>query len=362
MTGRLVARAALGLGRPAARWSAGLALLGGLAALVGLASGRGDAALTALRAGWLLLAGLAAGGLALAAAVRLAHGRWADEVLQLAEAGARFFPAALGLLVLLLAWDATAAPGGAGALAGKAALLLASTLLVVGLGARLAARAHASAEPPWRVRGAAAAYLVAFAVGLSAWPFGLAPALTGRPVFTVTPPWFFMGAFLSGVAWTALVAALRGAGSPDLRHDLGKLLFGLGLLWGYLAWSLFLPVWYGGVPGEVEALRAHAGGAAAPVAGLALAGVLLLPSVLLFPERWKRRRGPLAVAGAGSLAGLWAERLLLVGLPADGAADPVGLAVGAGVTAGLAGLFLLTVGAGLAPPEGPLVPPEQAPP
>jgi hypothetical protein len=357
--GSVVDRAAAGLGPTLARWSAALVALGALALVAGAAAGRGGAALGALEAGWLFLAGLAAGAVALAAAVRLSRGRWADEVLPCAEAGARFFRPALALLALLLCGEAARAlragsPGSGPAL--RAVLLLASGLLVAGLGTRFVALARAPAGPPWRARAAAAAYLVAYAAGLSIWPWGLAPDVTARPAFTVVPPYFFMGAFLSGIAGVSLVAALRGLGGQGARHDLGTLLFGFSVFWGYLLWSLVMPVWYGNVPAEAAALLARGSGAARPVAALVLAGVLAVPFGLLLAEGWKRRRAPLAVAAGSVLLGLWAERFLLVRPPLAQAPEPLSLAVGGGVTAGLAGLFLLSVGGGLVPAPPPLEP------
>jgi len=351
MTRFSIARAAPGLGRPLAQTAAVLVGLGALVLLAGTIAGRGDAALTALEASWLFLAGLAAGTVALAAAVRLSHGRWADQVLHVAEAGGGFFGPAIAVLTLLLASrGASDLHSGrpAGSLAIRAALLLVAVLLVAGLGARFVALARTRGEPPWRVRGAAATYLVAFGVGLSIWAWGLAPDLIAQPAFTVVPPYVFMGALLSGVAGVALVAALQGLGGPDVRHDLGKLLFGLAGLWGYLLWSLVLPTWYGNIPAEAAVLLARWSGASRPIAVMALAGVLAVPLVLLLPEPWKRRRAPLAAGAASVLAGLWAERFLLVGPPLGRPPDAWSLLIGGGVMAGMAGLFLLSVGGGLA--------------
>jgi hypothetical protein len=351
MTWPSIDRAAHGLGRPLARCSAALAALGAFALVAGPIAGRGDAVLVALEASWLFLAGLAAGTVALAAAVRLSHGRWADEVLHVAEAGGRFFGPTIAVLALLLAGrGASDLRGGrpAGSLAIRVALLLVAGLLVAGLGARFVALGRARGEPPWRVRGAAATYLVAFGVGLSIWAWGLAPDLAAQPAFTVVPPLVFMGAFLSGVAGVALVAALQGLGGPDVRHDLGKLLFAFSAVWGYLLWSLVLPTWYGNIPAEAGVLLARWSGASRPFAVMALAGVLAVPLILLLPEPWKRRRAPLAAGATSVLVGLWTERFLLVVPPLERPPDAWSLLIGGGVAAGMAGLFLLSVGGGLA--------------
>ncbi len=159
------------------------------------------------------------------------------------------------------------------------------------------------------------------------------------------------------MAGVALVAALRGLCGPDVCHDLGKLLFAFSVFWGYLLWSLVLPTWYGNVPGEAAVLLDRWSGASRPVAGVALAGVLAVPFGLLLAERWKRRRAPLAAAAASILLGLWAERFLLVRPPLELPPDPWSLLIGGAVTAGMAGLFLLSVGGGLADGPRPLEPP-----
>jgi hypothetical protein len=355
MIERIAEAAEAGLGRTPTRWCLALVTVGAMALVVGAAAGRADDALGALQVGWLFLAGLAAGAVALAAAVRLSHGRWADDLLPVAEAGARFFgPALLLLIAVEGARGLGGGPGSTRAL--RPAVTLVGGLLVAGAGARFVALARQRGAPPWRTRGAGAAYLVAYAVGLSAWAWAGAPDLARQPAFTVVPPLFFMGAFLSGVAGVALVAALRGPGGPEARHDLATLLFGLGVFWGYLAWSLVLPTWYANVPDEAAALLARGRGAAGPLAGAVLALVLVLPCALLLAGPWKRRRGPLATAAASLLVGLWAERFLLF-RPPSAPLDPWSLLVGGGVTAGLAGLFLLSVGGGLVPAPPPLEPP-----
>ncbi len=146
----------------------------------------------------------------------------------------------------------------------------------------------------------------------------------------------------------ALVAAARDVSGPDLRHDLGKLLFAFIVVWSYLLWALFLPTWYGDVPEEVAVLQRRWTGAWRP-ATLAV----------LFSEKLKRRRGTLAAGAAAILLGLWGERFLLV-LPSlhlpGGAASVL---VGMGVALGVAGAFLLSLGArmGAVPREDEAPPP-----
>ncbi len=343
-------RSAAGLGRPVALLALAAAVAGPVALVLGIALGRAGVAFAALDASWLFFAGLAAGSVALAAAVRIAHGRWASAVLPVAEAGSAFFVPALVLLVLLLAGARAfvpwAAEAGTGRLVTAAVRLLVPSAILFGLGARFVSLARGGA-PDARVRAAAVIYVAFYAVALSFWAFDLVMELSDSPPATVIPAYYFLGAFLSGLAWVGLVAALRDISGPDLRHDLGKLLFAFIVVWSYLLWALFLPTWYGNVPEESAPLLRRWTGGYRVVTVAVLVAVFAWPFWILFSERLKRRRGTLAAGAAAILLGLWAERFLLV-LPSLALPSGAGAwAVGAGVTAGVAGLFLLGVGARL---------------
>ena len=75
-----------------------------------------------------------------------------------------------------------------------------------------------------------------------------------------------------------------------------------------------------------------------------LVGVFFWPFWLLFSERMKRRRGTLAFGSTTVLLGLMAERFLLVLPSLSIPGGPLPLAIGTGVTLGVAGLFLLSAG------------------
>jgi hypothetical protein len=343
-------------GEWARRVAVAAAAAGGAAFVVGLASGHATAVFAALDASWLFFAAMSAGAVALAAAVRLAHGRWAGPVLPIADAAARFFPVALALLVVLLLGARTFIPwtreASALRLGGLAARQLVSAAVVFALGARLVAAARGVEPDARRVRTASLVYLLAYAVGLSLWAFDLVMELAEGPPYTVLPAYFFLGAFLSGLAWVALVAAVRGVSGPDLRHDLGKLLFAFVIVWSYLLWALFLPTWYGNVPEEAAGLLRRWTGAFRPISIAVLVSVFAWPFWLLFSERMKRRRATLAVGAGAILLGLWAERFLLVIPSIPGTAGVVALLVGAGVTLGVASLFVLRALAARGPQAG----------
>lgn len=334
-------------GRGATWLATAAAVLGVISFVAGVASGHGTAAFAALDASWLFFVGMSAGAVAAGAAARLGYARWAGSILPVADAAARFFPVALVLLVVLLLGARSFIPWTRDAsslrLGGLAARQLLSAALVFALGARLAATARENGADPHRVRSASLAYILAYAVGLSLWAYDLVIRLTAAPPYTVLPPYYFLGAFLSGLAWVALVAAARDLSGPDLRHDLGKLLFAFIIVWSYLLWALFLPTWYGNVPEESAQLLLRWTGWFRPISAGVLISVFAWPFWLLFSERMKRRRGTLAAGASAILLGLWAERFLLVVPSMPGPGSAAALLVGGGVTVGVAGLFLLRV-------------------
>ncbi len=361
MTRAPLAAASAGLGRPAALAATAAALVGLVALAVGILAGRSVAAFAALDAAFLYFGGLAAGSVALAAAVRISSGGWARPILPIAYAGEAFFGPSLALLVVLAAGAHAFLPWTGGAGAGRltalwARLLLPSAVLFV-LGRRFVSRARDPGADDGAVRAAAVLYAVAYAVALSFWAYDLVLGPSEGPSPTVVPAYYFVGGFLSGFAWIALVAAVRNVSGPDLRHDIGKLLFGFVVVWTYLLWSLYLPTWYGNIPEEAAPLLARWHGHYRPVTEAVLIAVFVWPFWILFPERLKRRRGTLALGAATILLGLGAERFLLVLPSLSIPSGALAVVVAAGVTLGVAGLFAITVGARVAeamrhpPPE-----------
>ncbi len=345
-------RCSAAFGRPVARLAAAGVALGLLAFAAGLLLGRSGTALAALDASFLFFAGLSAGGVALAAAVRVAHGRWARPVLPIADACAGFFVPALAVLAAVLLGARAFIPWTGASGAGHLALLFLRQIVpsaaLFAVGRAFVARARAPGADEARTRAAAVAYLLCYAVVLSLWAFDLVMELSDAPPSTVIPAYYFLGAFLSGLAWVALVAAVRGTSGPDLRHDVGKLLFAFIVVWSYLLWALFLPTWYANIPEESAQLLRRWHGTARPFSAFVLVAVFAWPFWLLFSERLKRQRATLAIGAGAILAGLLAERFLLVLPSLEVASGAASWLVGAGVALGMTGLFLLSVGSRLA--------------
>ncbi len=352
MTALLLEKCSAAFGRTVARLAAAGAALGLAAFAAGLLLGRSAAALAALDASFLFFAGLSAGGVALGAAVRVTNGRWARPLLPVADASAGFFIPALAVLVVLLVGARAFIPWAGASGGGRLAALFLRQLVLSGalfaLGRRFLSRARSPGADEGRVRTAAVVYLFGYAVALSFWAFDLVMALSAAPPSTVIPAYYFFGALLSALAWVALVVAIRGTSGPDLRHDVGKLLFAFIVVWSYLLWALFLPTWYANIPEESAQLLRRWHGGYKPVTVFVLVAVFAWPFWLLFNERLKRRRATLAIGAATILLGLLAERFLMVLPSLQVAAGLASSLVVGGVALGVAGLFLLSVGTRLA--------------
>jgi hypothetical protein len=318
---------------------------GAAALLVGLAIGRAQATFGALCASWLFFAGLAAGGVALSAAMRLAQASWGRDILPVAEATSAFLPPAGGILIVLLAaarfWMPELAADGHGWLSMSARMLASMVLLT------WAARRYLASTREAHAMRDAVVYIVVYVVALTLWAIDLVMGLHEWAPSTVIPLFYVMGAFLSAVAWTMLVTSARSLAPIASRADLAKVLFGLSIFWFYLLFSGFLPVWYANLPDETGQLLARWEGGFKPVSIAVVASVFFLPFWVLMPGSAKRDPARVGFAAALILAGLVAERFLLV-LPSLDVHGPWPAIAALGTTAGLLGAFLLTAGAELA--------------
>ncbi len=356
MTASILRRCEATLGPRVTRLGAAATAIGLAALVAGIAFGFATVALGTLAVTWLFFAGVAAAAVAFSAAVRCSHARWVHVVSPVAEAGAAFFPFALALLAVLLAlaglWMPGAAAAGWGAGAWRFVRDLLASALLFASGRRYLRHARTgdgSSSTP-----AAVVYLLFYAAVLSLWAIDLVMSLHDWAPSTVIPPYYFMGAFLAAVALVALAESVgrEDASTATTRQDLGKLLFAMVIMWGYLLWSAYLPVWYANMPDETGQLLARWQGGWKLVTLGMLAAVLVFPFFFLLPERTKRGRKTLAAAALSVLTGLFGEHFLLVlpSLPVH--LDTPSVLLAACVTVGVIGLFVLTAGSAFRPRGG----------
>jgi hypothetical protein len=323
-------------------WLRGLAVAGGVAFVAGLF-------VDAPRA-WanLLLAVVFLAGLGLAGAVFVAlhyvtGARWSTGIRRVPEAMVRVLPLAAAGMVLVVvgarwiyAWADPAAVEADAILhdragwmnlpffAGRAALYFAVWIALSYAIVRRSRAQDDDGDPSHRAKNVAtsAAFLVAFGITFSLASFDWLLSLEKHWFSTMFALYQFSGLFLSGLAAIALLVVhlrrrgvLAGAATDDVLHDLGKLLFGFSLFWGYIWFSQYMLIWYVNNPEETPYyLVRHSGG----LTPLSAANVLLnwtIPFAVLLPREAKRKEAVLVRVAAVVLLGRFVDLYLTV-LPA----------------------------------------------
>jgi hypothetical protein len=330
--------------------------------------------------------GIAQGAVVLACAIRLANGRWGGPIIRVAESLSAYLPWGIGAFaVLLVAGIWTYLPWAKHVEPRQAPYLNVPFLYIrtlVGLGllwwlsrdlVRTSLRADAwllkdhvdpTLKPDYEKlsqgwRGDAAeekaqhdrlamrtpqiCLLYAIVFTVLAWDFIM--SLTPEWISTLFGWWFFMGAFLSGIAMTAFLATqlrskyrLESYITPAHFWDVGKIAFGFSIFWVYQFWSQYLPIWYANLPEETGwvFLRFEE-----PWRGLGFTVftfVFALPFLGLMNMATKKSPFWLALFCLIILSGMWMERHILVMPSLQPDVVWVGLPE-IGVTIGFLGLF-----------------------
>ena len=199
------------------------------------------------------------------------------------------------------------------------------------------------------VLGPVMAILYAMVFSLVAWDYVM--SLESHWFSTIIGPYFFMGAFLGGVAATGLLAITytRALGVEDVfaasrRHDLGKLTFAFCVFWAYLTFSQYIVIWYGNLPVEQSYVIHRFEPPYDTIAQAVFACLFVLPFFGLLGVTPKRRPGVYSLFAGIILFGLWIERFLLVYPSHYPAAESLPLGwQEAGVGLLFAGLLLATL-------------------
>lgn len=349
-----------------------LAALGAGVFLAGVSGSHAQRAWLAYLVNWLFWSGLALSGLAFIAMLRLTKAEWAGPLQGTAEALAGFLPISLllfGPLFLgrehLFSWMTHPIPAKAAWLntpfliardgAGLIALYGVGFML---LRASRLDREHAAgrfpigkSSRPSVVQSAVLSvlFLVLYAAVGSLLAFDLVMSLDPHWISTLFGAYVCIGNLYAGLGllavlgWLLSARAHSGAEWRGVSHDLGKLLLGFCILWTYLFWCHYLPIWYANLPEETGFLivRLHA----APwqsVSWAVLVFNFLLPFPLLLLQWVKRTPRALAGVGAVVVSGMWLERYILV-VPSvwHEASLPLGW-LELGVMGGFAALFALS--------------------
>lgn len=223
----------------------------------------------------------------------------------------------------------------------RAAMYLVIWIVAAGLLARWS-RARDVRPPDPRAPEAALGRERAFASAMLP-PVGLAITFAGFDwLMSLEPRWYsaifglyvFVGGFVASVAVLILVARRVGDPlTPNHFHALGRLLFGLSVLWAYLAFFQIFLIQLPDRPIEVIFYERRNDGGWGATAAVVAATRFVLPFLLLLPRAPKLRPRYLAAVATIVLAGHYLDLYWLV-LPAhDATVSPhwVDLAALAGV-------------------------------
>ena len=293
-----------------ARTAKGWLFAGGGIALLGAGFAMSArAAFGGLVATWLFVTGAALGSLIVLAASEIAEGRWADRLVPACSAGIRLLPWSFGGLVVLVAASARWAPWPESAPADHrwwlnvpffAVRSLLGAAVLFGL-ARTYARRRLEGTPAKRI---AIAFCLSFVIVLTLWALDFVLAMDPTWSDALIGAFYFMSSFLGGAAIASLAASVRPE-DGDLRHDIGKLLFGLAVFWAYLGWAQFLTIWYGNLPDETEFLVVRHAAVWQTLGLVCVALIFVGPFTGLMRESAKRNPKLLRVGASAVLLGLW---------------------------------------------------------
>lgn len=161
--------------------------------------------------------------------------------------------------------------------------------------------------------------LILFGVTVSFASFDLLMSLDPLWFSTIYGLYYFSGAVVGGLSATILLClGLQTSGrlsssiTVDHYHELGKLLLGFIVFWGYMAFSQYMLIWYANIPEETAWFQPRQTPAWVPVSLALLFGHLLIPFFGLLPREVKRRKPPLAFWAVWLLVFHWVDLYWIV--------------------------------------------------
>ncbi len=307
----------------------------------------------ALIASWLFFAGVAMGAAAFRALLSVMHARWAIPLDPAVARATRFVPVAAVVLAIIVAGFRAWAPWVHHVNASRAFWLnapffsireLVATAALFGMahyGFRFARDKSSNGDGPIAF---AVGFCVVFAVVLSIWAVDFVLGVDHEWVSSLIGPHLFVGALYSGIALVTLLSLASGGVGEFQRSALSKLFVAFSILWIYLFWSQYLPIWYGNLPDEIGYVLVRSADPWKTLYLVVVSMIFIAPFVLLLNPWSRRSRKVLGAVAVVVLGGLWLERLVLV-MPSlhvvgTGMVDLRELFVAAGVL----GAFVLAVG------------------
>jgi len=148
---------------------------------------------------------------------------------------------------------------------------------------------------------------------------------------TMMGPWFFMGAFWTGIAGTALWSlylrtqdtAFENHIGLQQRWDLGKLSFAFCVFWTYLFFSQYIVIWYGKLPWEQAWIIRRSDPPWGAYSALVIVLCFIIPFAGLIGRKAKMKPALLATFTSIILFGIWLERYGMVAPSLYHEGDPI---------------------------------------
>ena len=171
-----------------------------------------------------------------------------------------------------------------------------------------------------KMQAFSAPLMILFAVSVVFASFDLEMSLSPLWFSTMFPVYFFAGAFLSALCtimltgfWLQRTGRVTDEITKEHYHDLGKLMQGFVIFWGYIGFSQFLLIWYANIPEETfwYQLRINEPG----WRGLSIflvAGHLFIPFFLLMGRGLRRNKTMLTISACLILVMHWVDHYWLV--------------------------------------------------
>ena len=203
-----------------------------------------------------------------------------------------------------------------------------------------------------RMQALSAPLMILFAATVVFSSFDLEMSLSPLWFSTMFPVYFFAGAFLSAlctILLTCMYLQWSGRVTDEITiehyHDLGKLMQGFVIFWGYIAFSQFLLIWYANIPEETFWYRLRFEDNGWRTASIVLlVGHLFIPFFLLMGRRLRRNRMLLTGSAIFVLCIHWLDHYWLIMPQLDGGQtfpfSGTGALIDVACTVGMIGVFI----------------------
>ena len=171
-----------------------------------------------------------------------------------------------------------------------------------------------------RMQAYSAPFMILFAASITFASFDLEMSLSALWFSTMFPVYFFAGSFLSGLCaimltgfWLQRTGRVTDEITIEHYHDIGKLMQGFVIFWGYIAFSQFMLIWYANIPEETfwYNLRINQPGWMT-LSLILLIGHLFIPFFLLMGRGLRRNRQLLTISAVFLLVMHWVDHYWII--------------------------------------------------